>query len=49
LAPNYLAVTANNQERGRYVGPVVANQLVHNGILYVQLEKLNLVADFALE
>ena len=49
LAPDHLAVTANNQERRRDVSPVVATQLVRNGIPDVQLEKLNLIADFSFE
>ena len=49
LSPYHLAVAPNDQERWRQVSPVVANQLVRNGILDVQLEKLNIVAGFALK
>ena len=49
LSPYHLTVTTDHQKRWRQVSPVVANQLVRNGILDVQLEKLNIAAGFALK
>jgi len=49
LSPYHLTVTPDHQKRWRQISPVFANQLVRNGILNVQLEKLNIAAGFALK